>query len=82
MANSNTLADWMTWSFSPTISAILVTLLISLSLPVLIHIYLYRKAVAKELPTFLLLGPSGGGKTSLLTLVKPHTLFPPETPQL
>ena len=61
--------EWLTWSFSPSISAILVTLLISLTLPVAIHYYLYKKAVARELPTFLLLGPSGAGKTALLTLV-------------
>jgi signal recognition particle receptor subunit beta len=61
--------DWLTWAFSPSISAILVTLVVSLSLPILIHWYLYKKAVARELPTFLLLGPSGAGKTALLTLV-------------
>jgi signal recognition particle receptor subunit beta len=69
MAGSSTLEAWMTWAFSPTISAILVTLLISLLSPLLIHFYLYRKAASKELPTFLLIGPSGAGKTSLLTLV-------------
>ena len=61
--------DWLTWAFSPAISAILVTLLISLLSPILIHYYLYRKASAKESPTFLLIGPSGAGKTALLTLV-------------
>ncbi|TKA62215.1 hypothetical protein B0A55_11792 [Friedmanniomyces simplex] len=61
--------DLLTWALSPTISAILVTLIFSLTLPVLIHYYLYKRAVAKELPTFLLLGPSGGGKTALLTLL-------------
>ena len=69
MAGSDTLRDWATWAFSPSISAILVTLLISITLPFLVHTYLYRKAIAKELPTFLLIGPSGAGKTSLLTLV-------------
>jgi signal recognition particle receptor subunit beta len=59
----------MTWAFSPTISAILVTLLISLISPLLIHFYLYRKTPSKELPTFVLIGPSGAGKTSLVTLV-------------
>ena len=69
MAGSGTLEAWMTWAFSPTISAILVTLLISLISPVLLHHFYFRKADSKELPTFLLLGPSGSGKTSLLTLV-------------
>ena len=70
MASSSTLKDWITWTFSPAISAIVLTLLISLISPVLIHYYLYRKAASKELPTFLLIGPSSSGKTSLLTLVK------------
>ena len=69
MASSSALEDWLTWAFSPAISAIVVTLLISLISPLLIHYYLYRKASSKELPTFLLIGPSGSGKTSLLTLV-------------
>ncbi|KAF2774566.1 P-loop containing nucleoside triphosphate hydrolase protein [Teratosphaeria nubilosa] len=60
--------QWLTWSFSPSVSAIFVTLFISLIIPILIHTYLYRKAVAQELPTVLLVGPSGAGKTSLLTL--------------
>lgn len=59
----------MTWAFSPTASAIIVTLLISLISPILLHWWFYRKAPSKELPTFLLIGPSGAGKTSLLTLV-------------
>jgi len=74
------LEDWLTWALSPSISAILVTLIFSLTLPILIHTYLYKRAVAKELPTFLLLGPSGAGKTSLLTLVRPqhHLSLPPK----
>lgn len=61
--------DWLTWSFSPSPYAILVTLAISLLLPILIHTYLYResRALTKDPPTFLLVGPSNAGKTSLLT---------------
>lgn len=69
MAGSSSLEAWMTWAFSPTIPAILVTLLISLISPILLHYFFYRKSISKELPTFLLTGPSGSGKTSLLTLV-------------
>jgi hypothetical protein len=61
--------SWAAWSFSPSISAILVTFLISITLPVIFHYYLYRKVAPKQLPTILLLGPSGGGKTTLLTSV-------------
>ncbi|KAK0268201.1 hypothetical protein LTR91_003591 [Friedmanniomyces endolithicus] len=75
------LEDWLTWALSPSISAILVTLIFSLTLPILIHTYLYKRAVAKELPTFLLLGPSGAGKTSLLTLLANGTPSPTHTSQ-
>lgn len=68
--------DWLTWSFSPSWSAIIVTFLFSLSLPIFLHLYIYRKAAAKEIPSFLLIGPSGSGKTSLLTLVGNNPYFP------
>ena len=75
MAGESALERWMTWAFSPTISAILVAFLISLLSPILIHTYLYRKAATIELPSFLLLGPSGAGKTGLQTRVgKLHVL--------
>lgn len=70
MAKHSALEDWATWALSPTISAILLTLLVALALPALIHLYLYRDARSKEIPTFLLVGPSGSGKTSLSTLVR------------
>ncbi|KAK0353571.1 hypothetical protein LTR59_008069 [Friedmanniomyces endolithicus] len=75
------LEDWLTWTLSPSLSAILVTLIFSLTLPILIHTYLYKRAVAKELPTFLLLGRSGAGKTSLLTLLSNGTPSPTHTSQ-
>ncbi|KAK4554564.1 hypothetical protein LTR86_008419 [Recurvomyces mirabilis] len=73
--------DWLTWAFSPSISAIIVTLIFSLTLPILIHSYLYRKAAAKELPTLLLLGPSGAGKSALLTLFANGTASATHTSQ-
>lgn len=81
MAGSNAIEVWMTWAFSPAISAIIVTLLISLLSPVIIHYFLYRKANSKEPPTFLLVGPSGAGKTSLLTLLANGTPSPTHTSQ-
>lgn len=70
MAGSSVLEEWATWAVSPAISAIVITLLVALTLPVLLHYYLYRQAAAKVLPSFLLVGASGSGKTSLLTLVR------------
>ena len=71
MAANGTWDDsWLTWSFTGSIPAILVTFLFSITVPILIHFFLYRKAAPKQLPTILLLGPSGGGKTTLLTSVR------------
>lgn len=71
MALNGTWDDsWTAWSFSPSISAILVTFAISITLPILLHYFLYRTAAPKQIPTILLLGPSGGGKTTLLTSVR------------
>jgi hypothetical protein len=66
--------SWAAWAFSPSISAILVTFFISITLPIIFHYFLYRKAAPKQLPTILLLGPSGGGKTTLLTSVSPEPI--------
>jgi signal recognition particle receptor subunit beta len=67
---------WLTWAFSPTISAIIATLLVATLLPIIIHFYLYNTAKSgSSIPTFLLIGPSGAGKTSLLTLVS-HRAHP------
>jgi hypothetical protein len=65
----NTAREWLTWSFSPTIGAMLFTLLLSLSLPIIFHLFLYRQRAAVVVPSFVLLGPSGAGKTTLVTLV-------------
>ncbi|KAF2161893.1 hypothetical protein M409DRAFT_69425 [Zasmidium cellare ATCC 36951] len=81
MANQSALEQWLTWAFSPAISAIVVTLLVSLSLPILIHLYLYKKAASKEVPSFVLVGPSGAGKTSFLTLFANGTIAETYTSQ-
>ncbi|QKX59002.1 uncharacterized protein TRUGW13939_06131 [Talaromyces rugulosus] len=50
--------------------SILITVTLTLLLPVLLHLFLYRKAVNPPSSTFLLLGPSGSGKTAFLTLLE------------
>lgn len=66
--------SWLTAAFSPNLSTILVTLLVALLLPVVLHSFLYRKAGAvQNQPTFLLLGPSGAGKTAFATLTERNT---------
>ena len=68
--------DWLTWSFSPSLSAILITLLVSLISPLLVHLYLYKSKASAVTPSFILVGPSGGGKTTLLTLVRTKLASP------
>src|SRR4051794_7536145 len=51
--------------------AILIAFIFAISLPILVHSFLYRTSdKSATTPTFLLLGTSGAGKTSLLTLVR------------
>ena len=58
--------------------AILLAFVVALSLPILLHSFLYRTSSRHTAtPTFLLLGISGAGKTSLLTLVRVPLLFAP-----
>ena len=49
---------------------ILSTLAVALLLPVLLHLILYRSSSSVSLPSFLLTGPSGAGKTSLMLRVR------------
>ncbi|KAH7064147.1 signal recognition particle receptor beta subunit-domain-containing protein [Paraphoma chrysanthemicola] len=63
--------SWLTAALSPKPSTILLTIVVALVLPILVHTWLYRKAAATAaLPTFLLVGPSGGGKTAFTTLTE------------
>ncbi|OKL60281.1 hypothetical protein UA08_04395 [Talaromyces atroroseus] len=48
--------------------AIFLALAVALALPAILHWALYRKAASPSLSTFVLLGPSGAGKTAFLTL--------------
>lgn len=58
--------------FSGDPIAILVAFLVAVSLPLCLHLFLYRTASRKSsTPVFVLLGVSGAGKTSLVTLVSP-----------
>ncbi|MCJ1368951.1 hypothetical protein MMC20_000158 [Loxospora ochrophaea] len=66
----------LSYLISPTPSVIVLTLILVFSIPLLLHLVIYRSTTSTSLPSFLLLGPSGSGKTSLLTLVYhfPQTL--------
>jgi hypothetical protein len=60
---------------------ILLAFVVAFSLPLLLHLFLYQTSTrAAATPTLLLLGTSGAGKTSLLTLVSleaPSRTIPP-----
>ncbi|KAF2704295.1 P-loop containing nucleoside triphosphate hydrolase protein [Pleomassaria siparia CBS 279.74] len=71
--------SWLTAAFAPKLSTIVITILVAFLLPVLAHLFLYRKTVSTALPTFLLIGPSGGGKTALLTLAERKAVVPTHT---
>lgn len=75
--------SWLTLAFGPYLSTIVVTLVITLILPVLLHQFIYRRQTPASLPTFLLVGPSGAGKTAFLTLLergKPSATHLSQTP--
>jgi len=53
---------------TPSLPVFAAGALVVLLVPVLLHFYLYRATANAGLPSVLLLGPSGAGKTALLTL--------------
>ncbi len=65
--------SWASSLMGPTPLAIGVAILLVLSVPLFLHLVIYRSSSSTTLPSFLLVGPSGAGKTALLTLVR--TLF-------
>ncbi|PSK38145.1 Signal recognition particle receptor subunit beta [Elsinoe australis] len=65
MSRNSAAEEWLTWAFSPSLTAIIVTLLVAILSPIALHVYLYRTRARSISSQFLLLGPSGSGKTSL-----------------
>ncbi|KAF2455136.1 signal recognition particle receptor beta subunit-domain-containing protein [Lineolata rhizophorae] len=74
--------SWPTVLLGPTLTGILVTLLVAFLIPILLHQFLYRARTPKTLPTFLILGPSGSGKTSLFTQLERGTPSPTHISQV
>lgn len=63
--------SWLTAAFSPNPLTILITFIVAIGLPIIIHTILYKKAAAAaQQPTLLLVGPSGSGKTAFTTLAE------------
>ncbi|KAI0181201.1 P-loop containing nucleoside triphosphate hydrolase protein [Hypoxylon sp. FL1284] len=64
------LKQFLEYILTPSTEIFIVGALIVLFLPVLVHLYISRSTPYTSLPSILLLGPAGGGKTSLLTLLE------------
>ncbi|KAI1115942.1 signal recognition particle receptor beta subunit-domain-containing protein [Nemania sp. NC0429] len=61
---------FLEYILTPSAPVITVGLLIVFVVPVLVHLFVARQTSYTSLPYVLLAGPSGGGKTSLLTLLE------------
>ncbi|KAL2824672.1 signal recognition particle receptor beta subunit-domain-containing protein [Aspergillus cavernicola] len=57
---------------------ILIAVVITFGVPVLLHFLFYRAVASPPSSNFLLLGPSGAGKTALLTLLESKSSFTPK----
>jgi signal recognition particle receptor subunit beta len=64
------LKQGLEYMFTPSPPVFIVGLLIVFIAPVLLHLFITRKTPYTSLPSILLVGPAGGGKTSLLTLLE------------
>lgn len=62
--------SWLTKLFDAHLSTFLLTLVVAFGLPLLLHLWLYRHRTPINTAAFVLAGPSGAGKTSLLTAVR------------
>jgi signal recognition particle receptor subunit beta len=87
MANTTTgsITKVIEYLFTPSAPVFIVGGLIVLLVPILVHLYVVRKTPYTALPSILLVGPPGAGKTSLLTLLergdKASTTHTSQTPQ-
>ncbi|KAI9373146.1 signal recognition particle receptor beta subunit-domain-containing protein [Aspergillus egyptiacus] len=54
---------------------ILIAVIITFGIPILLHFVFYRTVASPPSSNFLLLGPSGAGKTALLTLLESKSSF-------
>ncbi|KAL7626439.1 hypothetical protein AAE478_003211 [Parahypoxylon ruwenzoriense] len=64
------LKQLLEYILTPSAEIFIVGALIVLILPTLVHLYIARTTPYTSLPSVLLAGPPGGGKTALLTLLE------------
>lgn len=65
------LSDVLHFFFDLSPLQIGIAILLVLLTPVFLHNFVFSASGLTQLPSILLIGPSGAGKTSLLTLVSP-----------
>ncbi|KAH7348710.1 signal recognition particle receptor beta subunit-domain-containing protein [Rhexocercosporidium sp. MPI-PUGE-AT-0058] len=66
--SSSTIQDWAHALLAPSPLGLIIAILLAISIPVLLHSFVFRSSGLVTLPSIVLIGPSGSGKTSLLTL--------------
>jgi signal recognition particle receptor subunit beta len=77
------LKQFIEYIFTPSAPVFIVGALIVFLLPILVHLFVVRKTPYTNLPTILLVGPPGAGKTSLSTLLeRGDTAAPTHTSQI
>ena len=64
------IAQYAEYILSPSAPVFIVGALIVFLVPILVHIFVTRSTPYTNLPSILLVGPPGAGKTSLLTLLE------------
>ena len=70
MSISTTVQDWLQYALNPSPLGLAIAIIVALTVPILLHTFVFKASGLTTLPSILLVGPSGSGKTSLLTLVK------------
>lgn len=74
LLNSPPSYSFMTSLFNPSLPVLVAAAFVIFLTPLFLHLFVFNSRAATNLPTFLLVGPAGGGKTSLMTAVRPPVL--------
>lgn len=68
-ANWNSVTGIATLLFDGNLVAIAIAILFTFGVPIALHIFFFQAVASPPSSNFLLLGPSGAGKTAFATLV-------------
>ncbi|KAH7416899.1 signal recognition particle receptor beta subunit-domain-containing protein [Cadophora sp. MPI-SDFR-AT-0126] len=66
--SSSTIQEWAHALLTPSPLGLVIAVFMAISIPILLHSFVFRTSGLVTLPSIVLIGPSGSGKTSLLTL--------------